>query len=150
MAGTTPVTKSRERIKSILDGVSGFDATRIKLGNVNLASDNTFLGTLVSAGPYVTVGRARLSGGTITSPSLYGFEVEVHFWFGFADDANDDFITLEDTFLGAITALMTKANWTGSDYGMTPVEYDVDEELEDRGKPRKLHYTVTLQFGKGS
>lgn len=149
MAGTTPVTKSRERIKSILDGVSGYSSARIKLGNVDLAAENTFLSGLASAGPYVTVGRAKIESGTISSASVYGFEVEVHFWYGYADDAANDFITIEDLLVTALAALMTRSNWTGSDYGMTPLSYELEEETEDRGKPRKLHYVARFQFGKG-
>ena len=149
MAASTPVTKSRERIKAILDVVSGYSSARIKLGNVDLLAENTLLSALATAGPYVTVGRANLEGGTISSPSIYGFEVPVHFWFGYADDAANDFVAIEDLLVTALAALMTKSNWTGADYGMTPLSYELEEETEDAGKPRRLHYVARFQFGKG-
>ena len=148
MAASTPVTKARERIKSILDGVTGLTAARTKVGNVNLAADNTFLTTLVSSGPYVTVGRAKFKDGSISSPSFYAFDVDVNFWFGWADDADETFVAIEDVFVGALGALMAKASWTGSDYGMFPTGYDLDESIEDAGKPRKLHYVITMHFGR--
>lgn len=148
MPASTPVTKARERIKSILDAVSGFTAARVKLGNVNLAADNTFLTTLITSGPYVTVGRAKFKDGTISSAAFYAFDVEVNFWFGFADDADETFVALEDVFVGALSALMAKSSWTGTDYGMFPTGYDLDDITEDSGKPRKLHYAITMHFGR--
>ena len=104
--------------------------------------------TLVSSGPYVTVGRAKFKDGSISSAAFYAFDVEVNFWFGWADDADETFVAIEDVFVTALGALMAKASWTGSDYGMYPTGYDLDDITEDAGKPRKLHYAVTMHFGR--
>ena len=128
----------RTALKSGANGLvaGGFTLTaaRTVLGYDELAANNTFLGDLITDGPYLLIGDGELVGrSALDRTALY--RVNCHLYFGIARDADNDFTNI----LTFLAALKNQATWLETDLSWSRAKIAVLKA------PAIVHYEITAE-----
>lgn len=137
MAATSHAFRTRLQALAGTGSVAGggftLTAARCVLGYDDLALNNTFLASLVTDGPYMSIRRAILVGYNPAEPAAGRYVVPVDVWIGAARETDNTLVNIE-TFIEAI-----KTEWAG--YWMD-WEYD---PIDDKNSVMIVHYVITAQ-----
>ena len=118
---------------SVTGGGFTLTAARTVLGYDDLALNNTFLASLVTDGPYLSIRRAILSGYSPAEVAVGRYIVPCDLWIGFARETDNTLVNIE-TFVEAI-----KTEWAGF---WLDWEYD---QLDIKNSVAICHYVITAQ-----
>ena len=116
---------------SITGGGFTLTSARCVLGYDDLALNNTFLASLVTDGPYLSIRRAILSGYNPAESALGRYIVPCDIWIGAARETDNTLVNIE-TF---VEAIKTAWNIYWLDW-----EYD---PIDDKANPLICHYVIT-------
>lgn len=145
------VALTRLKLKAIADAVPGLTAARNVLGTHDLSVTDTFLATIVTDGPFLSIRPARMTDRDMTTGSMK-YEVDCMLYFGFANDAEYDWTAIEDVLFtgatGLLAALGTVTNWRASSsvVASLPQSIDLSEPEKKIDKPIVAWYKLTLRF----
>lgn len=150
---TSEIAKTRLKIKAIADGTTGLTAARNVLGLHDLAEPDTFLDTLVSDGPFLSIRPARMTGRDQTTGSNK-FEVDCYMYFGFANNSEYDWTAIEDVLFTSTTGLLarlgTTSNWRPGDATDASIPQNIDfsgdPECKTTNSPILAWYKWTFHF----
>lgn len=137
---------TRERVRTILATVTGLTtAGQIVLGTKDFAANVEFLNTIVTNGPFVVIGKPARDRGQ--SGGIFEWTIPIKYFAGYADDADNDYKSIDDTLELAMIALNNMASYTDCYKPFQGIETSEPEELSE--KPRVVMHEITLR-GMGS
>lgn len=156
MATTNCVPLTREKIKSILTGITGGGFTlagaRIFLGVKDLDDNDEFYNDIVDDGPALVIapavwGDRIISMTTVNQP--FEFNIDLLLYFGYVNNLDYDYTTIEDLVSNILKALATTSNYNTAGAAMPErgISVSLDEEVNEN--PRIGLYTITLMCTGG-
>lgn len=136
-------TLTRQRAKTILGTVDGLTANRIVIGLKDWKPSDEFLRDLPTAGPFVLI-RPTQQGDYNLSMKQCESTVDVVLYYGYPDDADQDFTAVEDLVALMMAKLFDPALWTTGNRPWQANDVDYDDSYSK--KPRIIEYTITMGF----
>lgn len=156
MATTNCVPLTREKLKAILTGIAGggftLNGSRIFLGVRDLDDNDQFYNNIISDGPALIIKPAVWGDRLISMTSLnqpFEFNVDLWLYFGYVNNLDYDYTTIEDLVSEILKTLATTSNYNSPGVAMPErgISISLDEEINEN--PRVGLYLITLMFTGG-